>query len=175
MENIKGRIASVKEWPSGKGSFVKLENDERDFYKFGRNGVAAGLEIEAQVQPGTGSFSEKICITKILSAAKIPGPEPKKPFPVEDMDAGALKAKWAGFGKTGQAAAGNLPTKDEEDQLTAEWRALAISTMRECSKDASNVFANQPEASTDAMACAMFCKRMKPLFFYVEEKRARVV
>lgn len=86
---VKGVIGSTRQWPSGKGYFLTLEDDSNDYYGFGSCKYSEGDEVEIDVQEGTGKFSDKFQVVakQVLPAtpaqAKPKAPE-AKPAPVSE-------------------------------------------------------------------------------------------
>ena len=171
MENVKGVVEKVNYWKNGKGYFVKLAGDEREYYRFGSNGIAPGLEVELKAELDSSGMKGKYKIFEIVKAEKKAGPEQKKEFPVDSMDGIDAKAK------AGQEKRAAFPpilppmTKEEEDQYCREWRALATATMSECYNDAKNCLRFGDDRDLERYACAIFDKRMSPLYFYIEKRR----
>lgn len=64
-----GKVASVKPWKKGNGYFMNLEDDQNDYYAFGHCSANEGDTVELEVSEGTGGFSDKICINKILKSS----------------------------------------------------------------------------------------------------------
>lgn len=66
-DTVEGIVSAVKVWKTGKGYFLNLEGDDTDYYAFG--GVDTDVEntVKLTVKPGTGTFSDKCQITKLVN------------------------------------------------------------------------------------------------------------
>jgi len=62
---ITGVVGMVKAWKTGKGYFLNLNGDDNDYYGFGSCKAKEGEEVVIDVKEGTGSFADKVCITKL--------------------------------------------------------------------------------------------------------------
>lgn len=63
-ETTKGTVAKIQAWKTNKGYFLNLSGDDNDYYAFGKNYPGEGDAVELVVTEGTGSFGDKLCITK---------------------------------------------------------------------------------------------------------------
>lgn len=147
-ELVKGKIAQIVRWKSGKGYFMKLAGDDRDFYKFGGNGVSEGLEIEMEVDQGKGNFSDKFEIKEIKNAVK--GAEPKK--------------------KKDEVLTHMNGAKDLTEQWVREWRAEVRKAVAESHEDVAQTV---EKGHNDIMpiVATVTNKRITPLFYFLEAKR----
>lgn len=59
IKHVTGVIADTRRWTSGKGSFINLEGDQNDYYKYGACTFQKGDKVELRVKQGAGQFSEK--------------------------------------------------------------------------------------------------------------------
>jgi len=64
---VRGRIASLLPWKSGKGYFLNLENDQNDYFGHGTSKREVGEEVTMQVKPGEKGWEHK---TQIVSCKK---------------------------------------------------------------------------------------------------------
>jgi len=80
---VTGQISKLVPWKSGKGFFVNLEGDDTDYYTFLKLKVNTGDEATFQVTEGSGNFSDKLQITKVLKQDTIPAKKPDT-APVEE-------------------------------------------------------------------------------------------
>lgn len=56
---VTGRVAAVRNWKSGKGWFLVLEDDAADYYGVGMCKVAEGEHVRLTVSPGSGKMAGK--------------------------------------------------------------------------------------------------------------------
>lgn len=77
----KGTVEQVNSWKSGKGYFLKLVNDDRDFTGFGGCQASAGQDVTIEFKQGTGNFSDKFDIIVLTMGDKITGSENPKSQP----------------------------------------------------------------------------------------------
>ena len=61
---VKGKIAKIMTWASGKGFFLSFEGDENDYYKFGSCKYSEGQEVCFECKPGSNKWADKVEIVK---------------------------------------------------------------------------------------------------------------
>jgi len=66
-----GKVARITEWKTGKGYFLNLQDDQNDYYGFGKCKAKIGETVDLEVSEGTGSFADKIKIDKLHSGATV--------------------------------------------------------------------------------------------------------
>ena len=79
-DSAQGVIGAVNQWKSGKGCFVKLNENDSDFFKFGLFVSKPGDFVRIHIKPGTGNYSDKF---EILRTEKLEAGETtaQKPAP----------------------------------------------------------------------------------------------
>ncbi len=65
---VRGKVAKITEWQSGKGFFLNFEGDENDYYKFGPAKVEVGQTVAFECKPGSKIFSDKVELIKKVEA-----------------------------------------------------------------------------------------------------------
>ena len=74
-ETIQGVITRVNKWKSNKGSFLKIDSIETDFFKFGGLDAEVGDSCEITYKQGKGNYSDKFEVVRveILNKGTMPG------------------------------------------------------------------------------------------------------
>ena len=67
-DTVSGKVARVVPWSKGNGYFFNLDGNSNDFYGFGSCKLQPGQEVNLEVSPGTGNFSDKVKLDKVLGA-----------------------------------------------------------------------------------------------------------
>lgn len=78
-EAIDGTVERVTDWKTGKGYFLKLEGVNLDYYGFGKPKCKDGDKIQLHFEPGTGNFTDKLSIKKVVILSESTSPPVKSP------------------------------------------------------------------------------------------------
>ena len=76
-ESIDGIITQINPWKSGKGSFLKLDTIETDFFKFGHVASKVGDVVRIFYTKGTGNYADKFNINR--TEKLVEGAQPTPP------------------------------------------------------------------------------------------------
>ena len=82
-ESAQGVIGAVNQWKSGKGCFVKLNENDADFFKFGVFVSKPGDFVRLHIKQGTGNYSDKY---EILRTEKLEAGETTAQKPASGQD-----------------------------------------------------------------------------------------
>jgi hypothetical protein len=80
IETVTGEIAKIVVWKTGKGFFLSIMDNSNDFYAFGKCNCIVGDMVTLACKEGTGSFSDKILISKMIKVTIKKADVPKNPL-----------------------------------------------------------------------------------------------
>lgn len=146
VEKTEGQVEQVNAWKTGKGYFLSLVEDEREYYGFGSPKMEVGDNIAIEISEGTGNFSGK---WKVEAVARGTGP-----------DKGIVQPESAQLRPP--------KDKDELEELEARHRTYTLELMARCVEDASEV-CGKNGITRATYAVALFKARVKHLHYYIEE------
>ena len=66
VETVTGTVASTRDWKSGKGSWVNLDNNSNDFFAYKAKVPKVGETGTWKVKEGTGVMADKVELVKRL-------------------------------------------------------------------------------------------------------------
>lgn len=61
---VQGTVAKVQVWASGKGFFLNFEDDENDYYKWGKTAIEVGDKAAFSCKPGSKTWEDKVELVK---------------------------------------------------------------------------------------------------------------